>query len=95
MTAHEKALEFVCPVCDAQPREECHRIDGHMMAEPHSDRRNLVLGVKSQPQRGDEAVSRTRLFSCKPRGVALGLTVRRTLERGYAVFEVIQATLFT
>jgi hypothetical protein len=51
MTAHEKALEFVCPVCDAQPREECHRIDGHMMAEPHSDRRNLVLGVNPRNRR--------------------------------------------
>jgi hypothetical protein len=45
MTAHEKALEFVCPVCGAQPREECHRIDGHMMAEQHRDRRNLVRAL--------------------------------------------------
>jgi hypothetical protein len=53
MTTHERALELVCPVCGAQPREECHRIDGHMMSAPHTDRRNLVLGVKARNRRDD------------------------------------------
>jgi hypothetical protein len=67
MTAHEKALEFVCPVYGAQPREECHRIDAHTMAAPHSDRRNLVLGVKPRSRRNDirlsleRGVSRTKV----------------------------------
>jgi hypothetical protein len=51
MTTHEKALDFVCPVCGAAPREECHRIDGHTMAVPHSDRRYLVLGVNPRNRR--------------------------------------------
>ena len=63
MTAHEKALEFVCPVCGAQPREECQRIDGHMMAEPHSDRRNLVLGVKPHNRRHEMRQSLERSAS--------------------------------
>jgi hypothetical protein len=64
---HDKALEFVCPVCAAQPREECHRIDGHMMAEPHSDRRNLVLGVKPRSRRDDIRQSLERVASGRDR----------------------------
>ena len=63
MTAHEKALEFVCPVCGAQPQEECHRIDGHMMGEPHSDRRNFVLGVKPRSRRDGIKQSLERVTS--------------------------------
>ena len=63
MTAHEKALEFVCPVCGAQPREECHRIDGHTMAASHSDRRNLVLGVKPRNRRDEMRQSLERSTS--------------------------------
>jgi len=53
MNVNERALEFVCPVCGAPPREECHRLDGHTMCEPHSDRRNLVLGIKRRSRRED------------------------------------------
>jgi len=53
MTVNEKALEFVCPVCNAKPREECVRTDGHTMCEPHSARKNLVLGVKPRNRRED------------------------------------------
>jgi hypothetical protein len=51
MNVKEKALVLDCPVCGAKPREECHRIDGRKMCEPHSDRRNLVLGVKPRNRR--------------------------------------------
>jgi len=53
MNVIEKALEFVCPVCDAQPREECHRIDGVTMPHSHTARRNLVLGVRPRNRRED------------------------------------------
>ena len=53
MDVKEKALDLGCPVCGAKPREECHRIDGHKMNEPHTDRRNLVLGIKPRNKRED------------------------------------------
>jgi hypothetical protein len=58
---HDKALEFDCPVCDAKPREECHRVDGHVMPLSHSARRNLVLGIKHPTRREEvtQAVVRT------------------------------------
>jgi len=57
---YDKALEFDCPVCNAKPREECQRIDGHAMPQSHSARRNLVLGVKHRTRREDvnQAVAR-------------------------------------
>jgi hypothetical protein len=53
MNVSEKSLEFECPVCNAKPREECHRIDGYAMPQPHSARRNLVLGIKHRTRRED------------------------------------------
>ena len=46
MDVKERALFLDCPVCGAKPREGCHRIDGRPMTEPHSDRRNLVMGIR-------------------------------------------------
>jgi hypothetical protein len=51
MNVIEKSLDFECPVCNARPREECHRIDGHVMPLSHSARRNLVFGVKHRTRR--------------------------------------------
>ena len=51
MNVTEKSLGFECPVCNARPREECHRIDGHMMPLSHSAHRNLVLGIKHRTRR--------------------------------------------
>ena len=53
MNIAEKALELACPACGAEPRGECHRIDGHVMPQPHSARRNLVLGIKPRNRRDD------------------------------------------
>ena len=53
MTVNEKALDFGCPVCNAKPREECVRIDGHTMCEPHRTRKNLILGIKPRNRRED------------------------------------------
>ena len=53
MNVNEKALYLACPVCDAKPREECHRTDGHVMPEPHSARKHLVLGIKPRNRRED------------------------------------------
>jgi len=53
MTVNEKALEFACPVCAAKPREQCIRTDGRTMSEPHSPRKNLVLGVEPRNRRED------------------------------------------
>jgi hypothetical protein len=53
MTVNETALDFVCPVCNAKPREECVRLDGHTMCEPHKARKNLILGVKPRNRRED------------------------------------------
>ena len=53
MHVNKKALELMCPVCDAKPREECHRTDGHVMPEPHSARKHLVLGIKPRNRRNE------------------------------------------
>ena len=53
MNVIEKSLEFACPVCNAQPREDCHRIDGVAMPQSHSSRRNLVLGIKPRNRQED------------------------------------------
>ena len=60
MNVTEKSLDFECPVCNAKPREECHRIDGHTMPQSHSARRNLVLGIKHRTRREDvnQAIAR-------------------------------------
>jgi hypothetical protein len=46
MNVAEKSLDFECPICNAKPREECHRIDGHVMPQSHNARRNLIWGIK-------------------------------------------------
>jgi hypothetical protein len=61
MNVTEMALDLVCPVCDAKPREECHRIDGHAMPQPHSARKNLVLGIKHRTRSDDVKQSAARI----------------------------------
>ena len=51
MKVNEKAMELACPVCDAKAREKCHPTDGHVMPEPHSARKHLVLGIKPRNRR--------------------------------------------
>jgi hypothetical protein len=53
MNVVEKSLDFECPICNAKPRQKCHRIDGHVMPQSHSARRNLVLGIKHRTRHED------------------------------------------
>jgi hypothetical protein len=68
MNVSEKALELTCPVCNAKPREECHRIDGHVLSQSHSARRNLVLGIKPRNRREDVNQALARI---QPSGVSV------------------------
>ena len=63
MNAIEKSLDFECPVCNAKPRQECHRIDGHTMPQSHSARRNLVLGIKHHTRSEDVKQAAARIVT--------------------------------
>jgi len=80
MNVSEKALEFACPACLAEPREECHRIDGYVMSQPHSVRTNLVLGIKPRNRREDVSQALARI---QPSGVSAPLPEQTTKKKAW------------
>jgi hypothetical protein len=45
MTHRDPSLKFVCPVCEASPKEQCHVNDRVICFESHMERRELALNV--------------------------------------------------
>jgi len=39
-------MDFPCPVCTAAANQQCVRLNGTTMPEPHSKRKHLAMGIK-------------------------------------------------
>jgi hypothetical protein len=45
MAQHDPSLKFVCPVCEASPRERCHVNARIICFESHRERRELGVNT--------------------------------------------------